>query len=225
MHKWKIMFWLHWSLVVLNAVALMWFLIPVDSWFVMPCIIVTAMSVAPLFFSAIVRKKLDEKNIGAVYLNSLMRKKCLSAMAIMLIFYAWFWWSINANALLFGSVITSWLGNAVFWFVRHKDLVAILPALKSASKPTQFNSLIVNDMGLTVGADGYNVPSPNVYLNCVYPSSGSENIPFKSAGMCDAPPIYDHLNYVNPASGLPMIGGVGGIDVNGNTYGTDIYQN
>jgi hypothetical protein len=27
---------------------------------------------------------------------------------------------------------------------------------------------------------------------------------------------------VNPASGLPMVGGIGGVDVDGNPYGTDI---
>lgn len=28
-------------------------------------------------------------------------------------------------------------------------------------------------------------------------------------------------NYVNPASGLPMVGGMGGVDVEGNPFGTD----
>lgn len=30
---------------------------------------------------------------------------------------------------------------------------------------------------------------------------------------------------VNPASGLPMIGGMGGVDVEGNLWGTDLHDN
>jgi len=29
-------------------------------------------------------------------------------------------------------------------------------------------------------------------------------------------------NEINPANGLPMIGGIGGIDIEGNTYGQDM---
>ena len=32
-------------------------------------------------------------------------------------------------------------------------------------------------------------------------------------------------NIVNPANGLPMVGGVGGLDVEGNPYGTDFTAN
>lgn len=30
---------------------------------------------------------------------------------------------------------------------------------------------------------------------------------------------------INPATGLPMVGGIGGVDVGGNLYGTDWQQN
>jgi hypothetical protein len=35
-----------------------------------------------------------------------------------------------------------------------------------------------------------------------------------------APPDHDE-SAINPANGLPMIGGMGGVDVEGNTFGTD----
>lgn len=31
-------------------------------------------------------------------------------------------------------------------------------------------------------------------------------------------------NAVNPATGLPMIGGIGGVDVAGNPFGTDLHH-
>lgn len=37
-------------------------------------------------------------------------------------------------------------------------------------------------------------------------------------------PVTDE-NVVNPANGLPMIGGMGGVDVEGNPYGTDFTSN
>lgn len=155
MHKWKILFWLHWSLVVLNAVALMWFLIPVNSWFVMPCIIVTAMSVAPIFFSVVLWKELSGNEITQKYLNTLMLTKSLFSVSVMLLFYAWFWWSMNVNALLLGSVMTSWLGNAVFWFVRNKDLAVILPECTSKGLYSSGRCRMLNDTNPTTGLPMY----------------------------------------------------------------------
>ena len=35
---------------------------------------------------------------------------------------------------------------------------------------------------------------------------------------------YDDDCHINPVSGLPMVGGCGGFDIEGNPYGTDLHQ-
>lgn len=44
-----------------------------------------------------------------------------------------------------------------------------------------------------------------------------------SSGACDvgANSFHDSSCDINPANGLPMVGGCGGVDVEGNPYGTD----
>lgn len=44
--------------------------------------------------------------------------------------------------------------------------------------------------------------------------SGSDGVPELQGSTCT----------INPASGLPMIGGCGGVDVAGNPYGTDLHD-
>lgn len=48
-------------------------------------------------------------------------------------------------------------------------------------------------------------------------------------GEAAAPAICDALASlapadINPATGVPMVGGCGGVDVSGNPYGLDLYQ-
>lgn len=43
---------------------------------------------------------------------------------------------------------------------------------------------------------------------------------FANSSISEANPLWDD-NAINPANGLPMVGGTGGIDVEGNPYGTD----
>ena len=37
--------------------------------------------------------------------------------------------------------------------------------------------------------------------------------------------VYKEIDAVNPATGLPMVGGIGGVDAGGSPFGTDIHEN
>ena len=46
---------------------------------------------------------------------------------------------------------------------------------------------------------------------------------FTGPNIPDAPPPIEPVE-INPATGLPMTGGIGGVDVGGNPYGTDLHR-
>lgn len=45
---------------------------------------------------------------------------------------------------------------------------------------------------------------------------------FDSTSACDLSSDWMNETVINPATGLPMINGIGGVDVAGNPYGTDL---
>lgn len=53
---------------------------------------------------------------------------------------------------------------------------------------------------------------------------GSFDTGLDASSTMDSCSLNDHCCDINPANGLPMIGGCGGVDVEGNPYGTDTHH-
>ncbi len=57
----------------------------------------------------------------------------------------------------------------------------------------------------------------NWFTNWLFGNAGSSTTPTTMA-------TEDSITHINPATGLPMIGGLGGVDSMGNPYGTDLHS-
>ena len=216
--KWQWMYWINHFIVAANAFVFIYACSAVDTWYVMPCVIVTILSLAPVFISYLYWPVIKRVDVSAQYFNDLFVKKVSVSLPLILIIQTWSWWGGGA-AILGGSIIASWLGNAVFWFVGAKDLNCVLPAVSNIGAEYgraqiadnvfhQINS--ASDLPMTAGAN-------NAYysVNSVRRDVGV--MPLISSATSTLSEV-SHHEIFNPASGLPMVNS--SFDCHGNVYGT-----
>lgn len=61
------------------------------------------------------------------------------------------------------------------------------------------------------------------WLNDWWSGIGSDDSSLSSTSTFDSGSTIETTE-INPATGLPMVGGIGGLDVEGNPYGTDMHS-
>ncbi|MGR7043403.1 hypothetical protein ACU63Y_20735 [Klebsiella aerogenes] len=220
--QWMFLYWVNHFIIAANAIYFSYCFMPIDSWFVMPCLIVSVMCMVPMFFSFTCWSALRVNNDYDLYLLNIFFKKVIVSTPFILLIFAWAWWG-GGMAILVGSVIASWLGNIVFWVVDQDALSAVLPE-RTASRQCSFrgnqaDAAVSVYMSNFSGAgntmlDGGCCNKNNEYVNT------SVSVGYSTTNTMADTSRYDSFN---PASGLPMAGS--GFDVQGNTYGTNSSDN
>lgn len=232
--KWEILYWLNLFAILINWSVVSSMAIPLDSWFIMPCMIILIMScVPPAVMSLAVWRKLRGKDIGSVYLNALFVRKAKFSFSVLLILLGWFWWANSLTAILFGTVMASWVSAVVFWRVGNKDLDAILPEVKYNRNKPHATATEIQSCNNTTSHPIFNLSygiesAPELH----YANEGLLNLTsnISNSSHSNTPSIYNPLvsnfedsfsmsSAINPASGMPMVNDA--VDCYGNVYGTN----
>ncbi|HAV1569284.1 TPA: hypothetical protein JG870_003425 [Enterobacter hormaechei subsp. steigerwaltii] len=145
-----------------------------------------------------VRVFLVNSDAGAVFLNDLMGSKIkVSTLSFL---FVWCIAEISPGVafpiLYLLAVMTSVIVFSVF---RYRDVLAIQ------------DIVFKDDAG-----------NKNETLLFHFLSGGGWNSRGSGCHVCDVDILntFNDVEYINPASGLPMFGGIGSVDVNGDVYGT-----
>lgn len=213
---WKFFFWGNHAVIAVNTFLFSCFLIPIDSWYIMPCLIVTAICMAPIFYSLILWSVIKGKNIGHLYLCRLFFRKTIMSLPLVLLIFAWSWWG-GGMAILVGGIVASWLGNIIFWTSKRHDLSAVLPEMVVSRQPLRYQ--------LTGATAGGHEPVLSAMVGSMQ-DCGNNTVGMTNAAdihstpyMASAANIDTHrYDAFNPASGLPMVNSA--FDYHGNAYGT-----
>lgn len=217
--KWEILYWLNLFAILINWSVVSSRAIPLDSWFIMPCMIILIMScVPPAVMSLAVWRKLRGKDIGSVYLNALFARKAKFSFSVLGVLLGWFWWSNSFTAILFGTVIASWMSALVFWLVGSKDLDAVLPEAKN-------NTMVNFTFNFSRGIES--VPTLHYANECL------SNLTSNASNFSDSSSFNSYSSSfenssptsptINPASGMPMVND--SFDIHGDVYGTNSHWN
>lgn len=214
---WKCFFWINHAVIAVNAVLFSCFLIPNNSWYIMPCLIVTTMCMAPMFYSLILWSAIKDKNIGCLYLLRLFFRKTIVSLPLILLILAWAWWG-GGMAIFGGGIVASWLGNIIFWMSKRHDLSAVLPETVTSRQPLHYRLPDVAGVeptpifsAMTGSMRGCN------NTDAIMSATGTPSDPFMVPTANTAVNVHLHDTF-NPASGLPMVNS--GFDSQGNVYGT-----
>ncbi|ELY5940675.1 hypothetical protein SNN83_003803 [Cronobacter malonaticus] len=128
MKKWKFLYWLNHIAVITNALLYLYNTLGVCD--ALNFIVATILSIAPVFISCLYWPVIFRVDVSSQYFNNLFTRKVSRSLPLILLIQAWSWWG-GGVAILGGSIIASWLGNAVFWFVGAKDLNCVLPEVSN----------------------------------------------------------------------------------------------
>ncbi|MGM7760818.1 hypothetical protein [Yersinia enterocolitica] len=191
---------------------ILWFYISMDYLivgfvYVLPLLISLVMVVyfSILFFR--LRKFLQNSDVGYDYLKSLIIGKVFMSVTVLFTFMVagLAYLDIYPFVFLFGVLFS------MLTFSRYRRLDAM--AIKE---------LVFGDVEISVS---------HFFCGLVVNACSDENTPlFKQEDNESAfdhsrhhtiDPVYSSYYTINPASGLPMIGGIGGVDIAGNVYGAN----
>lgn len=214
--QWMFFYWANQVAIVTNTIFFSYYFMPINSWFIMPCIIVGALCMAPVFFAFTLWSPIKNQGICHLFLRRLFFKKISMSLSVTLVGFAWAWWG-GGMAILGGSVVASILGNIVFWMVKRHELSAVLPDIAATRKthaarmecaPTAVSISGIahsycGDVMLSISETGFSpLPNPDQFM----------------ASTVSTVDVRHHDSF-NPASGLPMVISV--FDSQGNVYGTN----
>lgn len=216
---WKVFFWINHVFIALNAVVFSCFLMPISSWYIMPCLIVTALCMAPIFYSLMLWLAIKDRDIGHLYLFRLFFRKAVMSLPLILLIIAWSWWS-GGMAIFGGGIVASWLGNIIFWTFKRHDLLAVLPETGESRQSVRHQLPDANGV-VPVPLFSAMTGSISGYVNTG--ATETHATPFASlaaniSSVANVSSDTQRYDTFNPASGLPMVNSA--FDSQGNVYGT-----
>ena len=215
-------YWVNHFVIAANAIYLSYCFMSFDSWFVMPCLIVSVMCMVPMFFSFIYWPALKVVSDNNLYLCKVFQKKVIASIPFVLLIFVWAWWG-GGMAILVGSVVASWFGNILFWVVGQDAMSVVLPKItvrKQTLRPGHFPCMAGAGDAPTFSGTR-DTMSDSGCCNKNDENKGM-SVPFVFSTTNTTSDAHCHSNF-NPASGLPMVNS--GFDIQGNTYGTTSSDN
>ena len=218
--QWMFFYWANHVAIVANAVCFSCYFMPIDSWFIMPCLIVGALCMVPVFFSFILWPSIKNKGICHLFLRQLFFKKISASLSVTLLGFAWAWWG-GGMAILGGSVVASILGNIVFWMVKRHELSAVLPDI-AAARQTHAARMECAPVADSISGVGYSYCGDvmsSISETSFSPLTNPAQFMTSTVSTVDV----RHHDSFNPASGLPMVNSA--FDSQGNVYGTNSANN